>query len=83
MARYYPDRATRQNIDGRVTISCSVRANGTVTGCSVVSENPPDYGFGDAAIRLSSKFRMKPKTADGSPVEGGRVNIPIVFRLPE
>jgi len=83
VARYYPDRALRQEVDGRATISCSVKANGTVTGCSVVSESPSDYGFGDAAIKLSTRFRMKPKRADGSPVEGGTVRIPIVFRIPE
>jgi protein TonB len=60
-----------------------VTAKGTVAGCSVVSESPADYGFGDAAIKLSRGFRMKPKRADGSPVEGGIVTIPIVFRLPE
>ena len=83
VARYYPDRALRREISGRATISCTVRANGTVTGCSVVSEDPADYGFGDAAIKLSSRFRMKPKRADGTPVEGGTVRIPIVFRMPE
>jgi len=83
VARYYPDRALRQEVDGRATISCSVKANGTVTGCVVVSESPEGYGFGDAAIKLSSRFRMKPKRVDGSPVEGGTVRIPIVFRAPE
>lgn len=81
MARYYPDRALRREVAGKATISCSVRANGTVTDCSIVSEDPEDYGFGAAAIKLSTKFRMKPKRADGTPVEGGTVRIPIVFRL--
>ena len=57
-------------------------AKGTLEGCSVTSENPGDYGFGDAAIKLSRLFRMKPKTLDGSPVDGGQITIPIVFTVP-
>ena len=82
MARYYPDRAQRLDCSGRATISCVVRANGTVANCSVVSEDPPDMGFGDAAVRLSKLFRMRPQTKDGTPVEGGTVRIPIAFQLP-
>jgi protein TonB len=81
--RAYPDRALRQNISGRVTLSCTVNADGTVSGCSVVSENPADYGFGDAAIRLSKQFKMRPQTADGQPVGGANVRIPLSFAAPE
>ncbi|RYF89680.1 MAG: energy transducer TonB, partial [Caulobacteraceae bacterium] len=77
--RAYPDRAQRQNIGGKVTLSCTVNADGTVSGCSVVSENPGDYGFGDAAIRLSKQFKMRPQTADGQPVGGASVRIPLTF----
>lgn len=49
----------------------------------MVSETPPDYGFGQAALRLSQTFQMQPKIADGTPVAGGTVRIPIVFRVPE
>jgi protein TonB len=35
MARYYPDRAQRMNIEGRATISCTVTANGTLSNCTV------------------------------------------------
>ena len=83
VARYYPDRAQRLERSGRATITCQVRANGTVTNCRIVSEDPPDMGFGDAAVRLSRLFKMRPQTRDGSPVEGASVTIPIAFRLPE
>jgi protein TonB len=82
MARYYPDRAQRMEVAGRATIACTVTAKGSLEGCSVVSENPADYQFGDAALKLSKLFRMKPKTLDGAPVDGGQITIPIVFQVP-
>lgn len=83
LARFYPDRAQRMGTSGRATILCQVTARGTVENCSVVSEDPPSFGFGDAALKLSRQFKMKPQQRDGSPVEGAQVRIPLVFRMPE
>ena len=83
VSRYYPDRAQRLEQGGRVTLNCTVRANGTVTNCAVQSENPSDMGFGEAAIKLSRLFKMRPQTRDGSPVEGASVKIPLTFQPPQ
>ena len=83
LARFYPDRAQRLEREGRAVIECQVTASGTLTSCSILSENPPDMGFGDATLRASKYFKMRPQTKDGTPVSGGTVRIPLVWRLPK
>src|SRR6185437_5889309 len=83
IARYYPERALRMNVEGRATIHCTVNARGTLDSCSVASEEPSDQDFGTAALKLSKLFKMKPQTKDSAPVDGGQINIPIRFQIPK
>lgn len=77
LLRWYPDAARRQGLAGRATVECTVTAEGLLTGCAVLSESPPGYGFGEATVQAAKDFRMKPQTVDGTPVTGAVVRIPL------
>jgi protein TonB len=79
-ARYYPPRALERGQEGRVSLDCIVSADGRIA-CTVTSEDPTGWGFGEAAVRISRHFRMAPATRDGVPTSGGRVRVPIRFNL--
>lgn len=78
--RYYPERARDREVEGRTMLECLVAADGRLS-CSVISEDPPGYGFGEASIRLSRHFQVAPATRDGVPTSGGRMRVPIRWRL--
>lgn len=83
ISQFYPKAAWAANVEGRATIHCIVMATGDLADCRVLSEEPVGAGFGDAALALGPRFKMKPQTRDGVPVSGGPINIPIRFALPK
>src|ERR1700761_3259372 len=72
----YPEAARKWGVGGLVRIRCRVTSDGFLEACSVLDETPPGKGFGAAALRLTSKFRMSSNTPDGQPVGGAVVMIP-------
>ena len=79
-SRYYPPRAIDRSQEGRVTLDCLVDAGGHIS-CSVADESPTGWGFGEAALRIARSFRAAAQTSDGRATSGGRVRVPITFRL--
>lgn len=76
-----PPEARRQRVAGRSEVSCVVRADTRLEACRIVREQPPGFGFGDAAIRVAEGyFRFRPPTdASGRPVEDFRVIVSVPF----
>ncbi len=68
---------------GRASVECTVAADGTLSGCETVTEDPAAMGFGEAAMEVASVMQMSPWTKQGAPVEGARINLPIKFVLPD
>ncbi|MBS0361763.1 MAG: TonB family protein [Proteobacteria bacterium] len=79
---FYPKAALAAHTEAWTTMHCAVAITGQLTDCKVTREEPQGLGFGEAALALAAKFRMKPQTQDGVPTAGGEINIPIRFLLP-
>src|SRR4051812_44854819 len=67
LKRVYPAQARRNGVEGGAILECVVTEKGRATDCAVVSESPPDQGFGAAALKLTGKFHFRPATMDGAP----------------
>jgi protein TonB len=65
---------------GKATIRCAVTVKGTLTGCVVVSEDPPSWDFGQQSLKLAHLFKVRPAMVDGKPVEAS-ITIPIRWQL--
>ncbi|MGE0828580.1 MAG: hypothetical protein AB7O04_04425 [Hyphomonadaceae bacterium] len=76
---HYPEGARRANLDGRVLLCCLPRENGTLS-CAAVGEAPLDFGFGEAARRVSQAFRLTPDATEALRARGGPIRLPINFR---
>jgi protein TonB len=79
LARYYPARAREAEVEGSATLDCLVEISGRLD-CTLISETPPDWGFGRAAMRIAQDYRMAPALRDGQPVEA-RYRMRVPFQL--
>ncbi len=78
-ARYFPNEALEEGQSGNVTLSCIIGGGGRLA-CSVASESPSGYGFGNAAIGISRQLRVRTTLPDGSSAEGREMRLPLSFR---
>ena len=81
MAPLYPKAAMDAGKEGMVVLDCRVRRDGRLRACRVKRQDPAKYGFGEAALKMSTMFRMKTRDEHGRPTAGASVNIPIAFKL--
>jgi hypothetical protein len=76
--RLFPPEAAANGLTtGRGVARCTVTTEGTLTNCAPEAGDPDGEGFSEAAVKLASTMKMNLWGADGAPVEGGVVHIPI------
>ena len=64
-AMVYPPIAQRSNIEGMVYLELFIDRQGNVRDVRILRENPPDRGFGQAAVNAFKGIRGKPAEANG------------------
>ncbi|MGE0742695.1 MAG: hypothetical protein AB7O98_15250 [Hyphomonadaceae bacterium] len=78
--RAYPSLAAEVRRPGKVTLICAVAEGGALV-CNVGHENPAGWGFGEAAIAVSSRLRMEPQTSDGTATAGATIRLDLRFQM--
>ena len=77
--RYYP--RTGGGMGGSAALRCRVTDDGGLTACTIATEAPSGYGFGQSALNMAHLYRMRSTSAAGKPVAGATVLVPFSFRL--
>src|SRR5579875_2843057 len=81
LATVYPPLAKRYHVEGRAEIRCRIEITGAITNCAVASESPVGYGFGNALIKATLNFKIRPASIDGKLVAYDDFAIRTNFRL--
>jgi TonB family protein len=80
--RVFPPEASGKGLtSGKGVARCVVAVDGMLTHCAPETADPDGLGFSEAAVKLASTMKMNLWSADGEPVEGGVVHIPIRLDL--
>jgi len=82
--KLFPESAAKAGLkEGRAIVECEVTHAGALAGCSVVKEDAPGMGFGEAALAVANVMQANLWTAQGTPVEGARIRLPVTLKLPD
>jgi protein TonB len=76
----YPSIARRSGLEGLVYLELFIDSRGQVQRINILRENPPNRGFGEAAMTAFRDLSCKPAEANGRPV-AVRYRYPVRFRL--
>jgi TonB family protein len=83
VAQLFPAAAAKAGLrGGKADVVCTVQHDGSLKDCTVVAEQPAGLGFGDAALTVAGVMAMNPWTAEGDPVDGARIRLPVRLELP-
>jgi hypothetical protein len=78
---YFPPRALAQGVSGRVLLACEFRSERRVA-CSIESETPSGYGFGNAALAISEDYRVAPGSPGKPEADGHQLHLNLAFVPP-
>ena len=78
MASDFPQHALNAGTSGAAAVQCNVSAEGVPENCIVLQERHTGMGFGDAAVRIVQRGRLK-KSGDWLP--GARFTVVMPFTL--
>ena len=81
-AAAWPRAAPASLASGHAVIRCRLRFDSSLAACTVVSEDPPDRGFGEAALGLSARFRVRAGMAEPDTIAAARIKVPFTFTNP-
>ena len=76
----YPPIARRSNREGTAFLELLIDRQGTIRQINILREDPPGWGFGEAAVNALKGKKAKPGEVDGQPV-AVRYSYPIRFTL--
>ncbi len=76
----YPVKALGAGAEGTVEVRCTARTDGSLDSCTVLREDPPGQGFGEAALEAARRGRMHPRRVDGADTDSSVV-FTIQFRM--
>ena len=74
----YPEVARKARVSGIVIVECTIDKNGIVTDVHVLKPLP--FGLDQAAVEAVRKWRFKPGTLNGQPVDV-LYNLTVNFKL--
>src|SRR4051812_42438201 len=66
LEKYFPAEARSAGESGAAAVECTVSPKGALEACRVLGEAPGGKGFGEAAKKVASRFRMKTTTRSGA-----------------
>jgi protein TonB len=76
----YPPIALRSGIEGTVYLELFIDRSGDIRDITILRENPPGRGFGEAAVNALKGIRAKPAEANGTAV-AARLRYNYTFRI--
>jgi len=79
-AAVYPPIALRSGIEGTVYLELLIDRNGNIRDVIILRENPPNRGFGEAAVNALKGLKAKPAEANGTTV-ASRLRYNYTFKI--